>query len=216
MQRYIDELRLLQAIRLAVVATDTAGTVTFANEAAAELHACTPDDLLGLDVRELVAKDDGAERPFDLDAVLAGETWKGDLVVRRPRGDTFVAAVSATPIRDAAGTVTGTVVVAEDMTEIREAEAEAAASEQRLRLAHEAARLGSWHWDMAQGITVWDEQLEAMYGLPPGGFGGTFDAWLGTVHPDDREQVLAVVQEALESRSSYVSRNEDLHRVVSA
>jgi len=205
-QRYIDELRLLHALRLAVLATDETGTVTFANEAAAETCACSVDDLLGKDVRELTS-DSQAEVPLDLASVLAGQTWTGDLTVRRPRGDTFVAAVSATPVRDRSDTVTGALVVAQDMTEIRAAEAEAAASETRLRLAHEAARLGSWHWDMAAGVTVWDEALEVMYGLPTGGFGGTFEAWLGTVHPDDQERVLAVVQEALEARSSYVLQN---------
>ncbi len=209
MQRYIDELRLLHALRLAVLATDEAGTVTFANEAAADTCACTAADLLGKDVRELVA-DPSAEVPFDLAAVLAGETWTGYLTVRRPRGDTFVASVSATPVRDRSGTVTGAVVAAEDMTEIRAAEAEAEASQTRLRRAHEAARLGSWHWDMAGGVTVWDEALEVMYGLPPGGFGGTFEAWLGTVHPDDQERVLGVVQEALEARSSYVLQNRTM------
>ena len=60
---------------------------------------------------------------------------------------------------------------------------------------------------MASGITVWDEQLEAIYGLPPGGFDGTFEAWLATVHPDDREYAMGVVQQALEARSAYVLRN---------
>ena len=209
MQRYIDELRLLHALRLAVLATDEDGTVTFANEAAAETCACSVDSLLGKDIREL-ASDPQAEVPLDLATVLAGQTWSGDLTVRRPRGDRFVAAVSATPVRDGEGTVTGALVVAQDMTEVRAAEAEAAASETRLRLAHDAARLGSWHWDMAAGVTVWDEALEVMYGLPPGGFGGTFEAWLGTVHPDDQERVLAVVQEALEARSSYVLQNRTM------
>ncbi|HEX4977913.1 MAG TPA: SpoIIE family protein phosphatase [Nocardioides sp.] len=206
MQRYIDELRLLHALRLAVLATDRDGTVTFANEAAGETCACSVESLVGKDIRELAA-DPQAAVPLDLAAVLAGQTWSGDLTVRRPRGDSFVAAVSATPVRDREGTVTGALVVAQDMTEVRAAETDAAASETRLRLAHDAARLGSWHWDMAAGVTVWDEALEVMYGLPPGGFGGTFEAWLGTVHPDDQERVLAVVQEALEARSSYVLQN---------
>ena len=210
MQRYIDELRLLQAIRLAVVATDERGVISFVNEAGAEAYAAGVDDLVGRDLRELLPlerPENGALPAFDFDAVMAGETWRGDLTVRRPRGDTFVAAVSATPIRDREGVVTGAVVVAEDMTEIREAEAEAAASQQRLRLAHEAAELGSWHWDMTTGVTVWDEKLEEIYGMPPGGFDGTFEAWLETVHPDDRERVLQVVQDAIEARSSYVLRN---------
>ena len=97
MQRYIDELRLLHALRLAVLATDEVGAVTFANEAAADTCACSVDELLGKDIREL-ASDPQADDPLDLTAVLAGQTWSGDLTVRRPRGDTFVASISATPL----------------------------------------------------------------------------------------------------------------------
>ncbi|MGN6128984.1 MAG: SpoIIE family protein phosphatase [Nocardioidaceae bacterium] len=91
------------------------------------------------------------------------------------------------------------------MTEIRSAEA--AAAEQRLRLALEAAQLGSWHWDLATGVVAWDEQLEAIYGMAPGSFGRTYEAWLETVLPEDRDQALEAVQEAWEARSTYVLRN---------
>jgi PAS domain S-box-containing protein len=209
MHRYIDELQLLQAIRLAVVATDAAGVVTFANEAASEVYGAEAPELLGRDVVELFGGRDpaGQAAALDLAAVLAGSTWSGDLTVRLPDGAERLAAVSATRVLDGEGTVSGAVVVAEDLTEVREAEAVAAASEQRLRLAHEAAELGSWHWDIPGGTTVWDEQLEAIYGMPPGGFGGSFEAWQRTIHPDDHDRVMAVVQEALDARSSYVLRN---------
>jgi PAS domain S-box-containing protein len=206
-QRYIDELRLLHAIRLAVVATDTGGVITFVNDAATEVYAANAEELLGRDLLELLGADPDTSSRFDLAAVLGGETWRGDLTVRRPRGDMFLAGVSATPIRDGEGIVVGTVVVAEDMTEVRDAEDETAASEQRLRLAHEAAQLGSWHWDMTTGVTVWDEQLEDIYGMPPGGFDGTFEAWEATLHPDDHDRVMATVQDAIAARSSYVLQN---------
>jgi PAS domain S-box-containing protein len=206
-QRYIDELSLLHALRLAVVATDTTGVITFVNDAATCAYAVDAERLVGLELRELLPVEPDEAASFDLDAVLAGETWSGDLNVRRPGDGTFLAAVSATPIRSCDGTLAGAVVAAEDMTEIRTAEAEAAAGEQLLRLAHEAAQLGSWHWDMCTGVTVWDEQLEAVYGMQPGAFDGTFEAWAATVHPDDREQVMAVVDEAVATRSSYVLRN---------
>ena len=98
MQRYIDELRLLHALELSVLATDSDGVITFVNDAAARTFATTPEDLVGRKVVELVgaAAGDGA---FDLAAVLAGATWRGDLTVRRPHGDAFLAAVSATAIR---------------------------------------------------------------------------------------------------------------------
>ena len=50
--------------------------------------------------------------------------------------------------------------------------------EYRLALALQAAQLGTWTWDMATGVTVWDERLEELHGLPPGGFGGTFEDWV--------------------------------------
>lgn len=75
--------------------------------------------------------------------------------------------------------------------------------EQQLALAFEAARLGSWIWDMESGTTTWDERLEEMHGLAPGGFGGTFEDWVAAIHPGDREDCLMRVQEALASPGPY-------------
>ncbi len=83
-------------------------------------------------------------------------------------------------------------------------------AEQRLALAVEAARLGSWTWDMASGITTWDGRLEEMHGLPPGGFGGTFADWVAVLHPDDRETCLATVNEALASPGPYILRHRTI------
>ena len=205
--RYLEELRLLHAIRLAVVATDRDGVITFVNESARLAYAADADDLVGRDVLTLLTSEPGVPSPFDLDVIQAGMSWRGELTARRPDGSTFLAGVSATPVRDGDGAVLGAVVVAEDLTEVRAAEVEAAASEQRLRLAHEAAELGSWQWDMTTGVTVWDEQLEAIYGMPPGSFDGTFEAWEATLHPDDHDPAMAVVADAIAARSSYVLRN---------
>ncbi len=208
MRRFIDELHLLNAIHLAVVATDLDGVIVFANHAATDLYACDADGLLERPLRDLISPPEyETASTLELAPVLEGTAWRGDLTLCRPRGDTFLATVSATPLRDADGDAIGAVVVAEDMTEVRHAEAEAAASEQRLRLAHQAAELGSWHWSMATGDVVWDEQLEAIYGMAPGSFGRSFEAWLATVHPDDQAEVMSTVQEAMEARSSYVLAN---------
>jgi PAS domain S-box-containing protein len=205
--RHLDELRLLNAIRLAVVATDCDGVITFVNEAAAEAFAADTGTLVGRDVSELLCSEPVSPSPFGVDVIRAGHSWRGELTVRRPGRGTFVAEGSATPVRDADDAVLGAVVVIEDLTESRAAEYEAAAAQERLRLAHEAAQLGSWHWDMASGVTVWDEQLEAIYGMPPGGFDGTFEAWEATVHPDDHDEVMGLVTDAVNARSSYVLRN---------
>ena len=80
----------------------------------------------------------------------------------------------------------------------------------RLALALEAARLGTWTWDMAAGTTVWDERLEELHGLAPGGFGGTFEDWLASLYPEDRAECLARVEAALANPGPYVL----LHRTI--
>ena len=76
-------------------------------------------------------------------------------------------------------------------------------AEQRLMLALEAAELGTWTWDMASATTVWDARLEALHGLPPGGFGGTFDDWVAALYPDDRAECLRRVERALADPGPY-------------
>ena len=77
-------------------------------------------------------------------------------------------------------------------------------AEDRLALALEAAELGTWTWDMASGCTIWDARLEAMHGLAPGGFGGTYDDWLEALYPDDRAECVERVERALADPGPYI------------
>ncbi len=72
-------------------------------------------------------------------------------------------------------------------------------SEERLRLAQQAARIGTFDWNIRTGVNTWTPELEAMYGLPPGGFGGTQAAFENLVHPDDRAGVIGLVDAAMNS-----------------
>ena len=111
---------------------------------------------------------------------------------------------------DDAGNVVSIVGTSEDVGAARAADQQARDLANHFSLALDAGRLGTWRWDMASGATLWDERLEALFGLGPGEFDGSFDAYVLLVHPDDREKVLRVVDEAVESKSVY--RIE--HRVV--
>jgi PAS domain S-box-containing protein len=67
-------------------------------------------------------------------------------------------------------------------------------SEQRLRLAQQAAGIGTFELDLRTNENRWTPELEEMYGLAPGSFGGTKEHWERLVHPEDRPNVLAQVE----------------------
>ena len=84
-------------------------------------------------------------------------------------------------------------------------------SEQRLRLALEAGKMGTWEWDVLGARLVWSPEEERLYGLPPGAFSGSIEEYRERMHPDDREQALAMVMEALQRKAS---TQHILHRIV--
>jgi PAS domain S-box-containing protein len=82
----------------------------------------------------------------------------------------------------------------------------------RAALALEAAHAGTWKWTIATGELEWDASLERVFGLEPGSFPGTFDAYIGLLHPDDREPTLQTVQQALADKVDHYVE----HRILSS
>jgi len=76
-------------------------------------------------------------------------------------------------------------------------------SEQRLLLALESGQMGTWDWDIQTNRVSWSPTLERLHGLEPGTFGGTLDAFLADIHPDDRDRVMARIEGAVTSRHDY-------------
>ena len=102
------------------------------------------------------------------------------------------------------GVVAVTTLVLGAVTIEREGAKEAARqSRDELRLTLEAARVGTWHWDRNTGKVCWSDNLEAIHGLAPGTFGGTFEAFLESVYPEDRDKVLQAIRSALTEVTDY-------------
>jgi PAS domain S-box-containing protein len=67
----------------------------------------------------------------------------------------------------------------------------------RMQLALEASGMGTWSWDAASGRVEWDTATERVYGLEPGTFEGTYEAYMALLHPDDRAAAAQRIQDSL-------------------
>ena len=83
-------------------------------------------------------------------------------------------------------------------------------AEERMRFAMEAAGIGMWDMDYATGKHTWSKTLEAQYGLAAGTFGGTFDAFIDRVHPDDREALLETIGKAVKAGGDFSVQNRTI------
>jgi PAS domain S-box-containing protein len=69
-------------------------------------------------------------------------------------------------------------------------------NEERLRLAQDAAKAGTWEWDLRTNENIWSDELWKLYGLEPHRCEPSYAAWLQTIHPYDRAKTEQVVLEA--------------------
>ena len=76
-------------------------------------------------------------------------------------------------------------------------------SEERLQVALKASRMGMWNWNLQRGKITWSDNLEALFGLEPGEFDGSFEMFVAGLHPDDRDRVIAAVDRAIVTGENY-------------
>jgi PAS domain S-box-containing protein len=84
---------------------------------------------------------------------------------------------------------------------LRAAEATLQDTRERMQFILDAVDIGTWESDILSGRTIWSEVLERLHGLEPGTFGGTSDAFIAAIHPDDRQDVLERIRQAQRDRA---------------
>ena len=76
---------------------------------------------------------------------------------------------------------------------------------ERLTLAQQAGRIGVFDWLIPENRVIWQPELEALYGLPPGSFEGNFADWRKRVVPEDLAKVEPQLQQALADKRAEVT-----------
>lgn len=86
---------------------------------------------------------------------------------------------------------------------LRESEEKLRESEARLAEAQRIAHSGSWVWDILENKELWSDEIFRIFGLEPQEFPATYEAFLDSIHPDDRELVERAVENALKKIEPY-------------
>ena len=197
-QNYLDTASAI------LLALDQDARVTLVNRHACAVLGWTADQLLGRNWFETCVSEtlrDG--RQSDFNAMLSGDVSVTVSAVRTSAGDERMIEWRNTVVRDETASVTGMFSSGTDVTERLQAVEALRRTEERMRFALENANIGIWDMDCETNAVRLSEITELQYDLKPGSFGGTLDAFVACVHPDDRAAVAQTLTDAMESGTDF-------------
>ena len=123
---------------------------------------------------------------------------------RQKNGGVVWGNVAASLVRDLAGNPTGTVAMVLDITQQKKAEENLRRSKERLGLAVDGARLGTWNWNLNSDEITWsDRGLAALGFKPEDGPVMNYARAITVLHPDDRDKLEKEVRLAIENRGDF-------------
>jgi PAS domain S-box-containing protein len=140
------------------------------------------------------------ERVFTGEAVLLTDHLF--LLVRGGTPKEVYFTVCYSPIHNEAEAVGGVLATVFETTERLETERKLRASEERLRLAIETARLGEWVWEIEAGKQDWSPRMLSILGLPSDQPVNA-EMFIARIHQEDRDRVERAITAALAGRARY-------------
>ncbi len=189
-------------VEVAVVMLDVDGAIRSWNAGAIAIFGYASAEVLGQSLEILFTPEDvvvGIPRK-ELDRALRegrsdDERWR-----QRRDGSRFFASGLVTPLFSHDGGLRGYSQVLRDATQHRRQLDELRDFRERLELAQDAARFGTWEWNIESDREIWTRGMYRLYEIPHGRLISTYGDWRELVHADDVRPVEREMAEAIADR----------------
>lgn len=109
------------------------------------------------------------------------------------------------------GEVIALTIASRDITPLRRAHSELEKSQRQLQYALKAGRTGTWEWDVSTDKVSWSDGVEALFGMKPGTFNESYDAFTKLVHPDDLPNIVRAIEQTLTNNTPYYVEYRSIH-----
>ena len=166
-----------------------------ANPAACEMYGYDYEELIGLHQSQLLHPDYIQAFEDAISRLKTDDHFFCETIDVRKDSSAFPVEVHGSCIMYKGKTHMLTVV--RDISERKLIEENIKKNEKMLKASQAMAHMGSFEWDIQKNKVLWSDELYRIYGLEPGAFGASFEAFLEYIHPSDRENVRAKIEHCL-------------------
>ncbi|MGI0484093.1 PAS domain-containing protein [Pantanalinema rosaneae CENA516] len=135
-------------------------------------------------------------RPY-VEQVLAGQEVTFESKIPFEAVGVRDVSVTYVPRWNSQGQVEGFVALVTDIAQHKQTEEHLRQSAERLRIAQQAANAGVWDWDITTNQVTWSEEYYHLYGLDPATTAPSYENWLKSIIPADRDRVDQISHQAL-------------------
>jgi PAS domain S-box-containing protein len=180
------------------------GTILIWTKGVERLFGWTQSEALGKRLHELMGTEFHMAQKAVESVLLSDGEWAGELKAHKKDGSTVWLATHTVLYRDGSGRPESVIEMHNDITALKNAEEALRRSSEQRDLALVAAKMGIWRWDSRTGVVEWSETLETIFGLTPGSFEGTSEAFQKRIHPDDWPATQDAIAKAFEAGGNYV------------
>jgi PAS domain S-box-containing protein len=183
---------LVEQVRdYAIFLLDAEGRHTTWNEGVRRLLGYDESEFLGRPSSIVFTPEDQERGEPERELRTAAEERRAsdDRWLVRKDGSRFWATGITARVNDHAGRLIGFSKVFRDLTEEKEAQDRLRDSEERLRVALRAARMGIWRWHLPSNTQSVDGSMARLLGLGDGEVVESYEQFREHIHPDDQERV---------------------------
>lgn len=174
------------------------------NKSFAEFLGKSPEEVIGKTDFEIYEK--GIAKSINDDDLKFFETVstisiEGELV-DKDKGKILLETTKSTVV-DQNGKIKGLVGISRDVTEVRNAQKEIIANEERLKLTTTSLNIGIFDWDVENNNLIWDESMYRLFGVNESDFSGAYEAFENTLDTVELERVNGEVAHSLETGEKF-------------
>ncbi|MDH5189106.1 MAG: PAS domain-containing protein, partial [Rhodospirillaceae bacterium] len=199
--------KYLDIVGAIIVILDKDGNIQSINRRGCDVLGRNEKDIIGKNWFETAIPVNQREQIKGVFAQLMGgdiepvEYYENEII--DVNGETHLIAWHNSYISDVDGNITNCLSSGEDITEQKKYENALQVSQTRFNKSQEFANIGTWDWNIQTGDLYWSDRIAPLFGYGKGELETTYDNFLASIHPDDRQAVIDAVNDCVEKGIEY-------------